>query len=98
MFRKKLLKKIDPKLCRVCGMELSFMPWGFDGHKPSYQICPCCGVEFGNDDATPTAVRRAREKWMKNGYVWFDEAKKPHGWVPDHQLTRLKDTTWDPWA
>lgn len=33
--------------CRVCGLYLGYQPWGEDGKTPSYEICPCCGVEFG---------------------------------------------------
>ena len=36
--------------CRICGYRLGFEPWGDDGKTPTYEICPCCGVEFGNED------------------------------------------------
>ncbi len=95
---KKILKKLNPKYCRVCGLEQLTYPWGADGTKPSFEICACCGVEFGNDDSTPTAVRRAREKWMTAKYVWADPTRKPHDWKPEAQLSCLKETQWDPWA
>ena len=32
--------------CPVCGYPLSdYNPWGDDGKTPTYDICPCCGVE-----------------------------------------------------
>ena len=34
--------------CRICGYRLGFEPWGDDEKTPTYEICPCCGVEFGN--------------------------------------------------
>ena len=40
------------KYCKVCGYKLSFESWGDDGNTPTYEICPCCGVEFGNEDYT----------------------------------------------
>ena len=92
------MKKLDPKLCRVCGLEHTGFTWGFDGAKPSFEICACCGVEFGNDDSTHEGVRRAREKWMKSGYLWADPTRKPYGWQPDEQVARLEGTAWDPWA
>lgn len=92
------MKKINPKLCRVCGHEHHGYTWGHDGKKPSFEICECCGTEFGNDDATQEGVRRAREKWMKAGYPWAQPLRKPHGWTPDLQMSRLEDTRWDPWA
>lgn len=95
---KRTIKPIHPMLCRVCGLEQKIYPWGPSGTKPSFEICACCGVEFGHDDATETGVRRAREKWMKAGYPWAEASRKPHGWIPDHQLARLEGTQWDPWA
>lgn len=92
------MKKINPKLCRVCGLEHHGLPWGPDGTKPSFEICLCCGTEFGNEDATHEGVRRAREKWMRSGYAWADPLLKPHGWQPDFQVEQLVGTPWDPWA
>lgn len=95
---KKILRELNPYSCRVCGLEQQDYPWGQGGDKPSYEICPCCGVEFGNDDATTTAVRRHREKWMRGGYEWNDPSRRPVGWKPEAQLGHLKETAWDPWA
>jgi hypothetical protein len=35
--------------CRICGLKQDFKPWGEDGKTPAFEICSCCGVEFGND-------------------------------------------------
>src|SRR2546421_398332 len=35
--------------CPACGYALGFAPW--DGESPSDEICPCCGIQFGYDDA-----------------------------------------------
>ena len=40
--------------CTVCGLPLGdFAPWGDDKESPTFDICPCCGVEYGNEDYTP---------------------------------------------
>lgn len=36
-------------LCLVCGYDLGFAPWV--GVFPSDEICPCCGIQYGYDDA-----------------------------------------------
>lgn len=92
------LKMADPHLCHVCGYKSAGYPWGENSLKPSFEICSCCGTEFGNDDATPKGVRQARAKWMENGYPWVKSELKPKDWEPDIQMGQLKDTLWDPWA
>ena len=48
-------------ICRVCGYKLNFKIWGDDGHTPSYEMCPCCGVEFGNEDYTISSIHKYRK-------------------------------------
>ena len=39
--------------CPICGYPLdNYNLWGDDGKTPTYDICPCCGVEWGNEDYT----------------------------------------------
>lgn len=44
---------------------------------PSYEVCPRCGFEFGNDDnpgtAEPTSFEQYRLEWIEEGRPWFDE-------------------------
>jgi hypothetical protein len=47
-----------------------------------YHICPCCGTEFGNDDAE-FSHNQLREMWIAGGANWF------FGHAPEH---------WNPWA
>jgi hypothetical protein len=75
--------------CRVCGYELLDPPWGKDGHSPTWDFCPCCGTEFGYQDATPISVRRKRENWISNGKKWFDASKKPADWNFDEQRKNI---------
>jgi hypothetical protein len=43
--------------------------------RPSYEVCPRCGFEFGNDDnpgtAPPTSFEVYREEWRSEGEPWF---------------------------
>ena len=43
--------------CPACGFPLEFEPWA--NGSPSDEICPCCGIQFGYDDAAELA-RNAR--------------------------------------
>jgi hypothetical protein len=66
--------------CRVCGFELSSPPWGDDGESPSWEICPCCGTEFGYEDCTQVSSRVRRNRWISFGMKWFNEREKPANW------------------
>lgn len=66
--------------CRVCGLYIEELPWGEDGSCPTYEICPCCGVEFGNEDYTLESIRRYREKWINGDCKWFLPKEKPLAW------------------
>jgi hypothetical protein len=75
--------------CRVCGLNMDESPWGEDGHTPNYEICPCCGCEFGNDDYTLDSVKRYRGTWLENGAKWFNIKKKPINWDIEKQLLNV---------
>lgn len=75
--------------CRVCGLYNDDFPWGEDGSSPSYNICPCCGVEFGYEDYTVESVKRYRMIWIRNGAIWFIPKEKPQGWNLDIQLKKI---------
>ena len=49
-----------------------------------YNICECCGTEFGNDDESQTHAE-LRAGWMAAGGPWFFKTA-PHGWNPWTQL------------
>lgn len=49
-----------------------------------YHICPCCGTEFGNDDAE-FSYEHLREMWLAGGANWFF-GRAPEGWNPWLQL------------
>ncbi len=70
------------KCCPLCG-------WGpFDINYPSirelcvsYDICECCGCEYGYDDSEDYY-----QKWVTNGCCWFDPEKMPTDWQLKNQL------------
>lgn len=67
--------------CRVCGLEFEDKPWGEDGKCPTYEICSCCGVEFGYGDTDPENCKSIREHWIKNENMkWRFEEDKPANW------------------
>lgn len=53
--------------CRICGyLDENLMPWGEDEKTPSFEICPCCNVEFGYEDSNNKSIFRYREKWINS--------------------------------
>ncbi|WP_211263927.1 hypothetical protein [Streptosporangium amethystogenes] len=56
------------------------------GRTPSFEICPCCGVEFGYEDATPQAVSAHRRDWLAAGATWSAPSREPPGWDLERQL------------
>jgi hypothetical protein len=75
--------------CRVCGLYIDDLPWGEDGNCPTYEICSCCGVEFGNEDYTIEATKQYRAKWINKGMNWFEPSEKPENWDKDEQFKNI---------
>lgn len=73
-------------ICPVCGYpNLDEAPYDQHGC-PTYNICPCCGTEFGYDDARSSHAR-LRERWIANGMSWWSSYLRPPGhWDPASQL------------
>ena len=77
--------------CRVCGLLQEDPPWGWDGNTPSFEICDCCGTEFGYEDATPVGVARKRKTWLADPGAWFRPQAKPAGWDASEQLSHVPE-------
>jgi len=75
--------------CRVCGLRQDEAIWGVDGQGATFNICACCGCEFGYEDCLPDGVRRHREKWIASGGAWSDPIKRPAGWTIEGQLSKV---------
>jgi hypothetical protein len=47
--------------------------------QPSYEVCPRCGFEFGNDDnpgtSDPVSFEEYRRQWERRGRPWFTEPR-----------------------
>lgn len=67
----------ESTLCRVCGYDNGEPPWGADGKNPTFDICPCCGVEWGYEDNNPDSTRKYRQTWRDRGAPWSDR-HEPH--------------------
>lgn len=66
--------------------DLDEPPYDQHGYA-SFDIYPCCGTEFGYDDAN-TSHDELREKWIKIGFKWLVKASmSKFGWDPIKQLS-----------
>jgi hypothetical protein len=77
--------------CPACGFEQDEPPWR--GEAGSLEICACCGLQFGYDDACGGSLERRtgfyqgwRAKWRLDGYQWWSTRPPPAGWSPQEQL------------
>lgn len=83
--------------CPICGFSELHEPPYDDDDCPSFEICPCCGSEFGYDDAAPSLEKRSqkwyvlREKWVSEGMSWYsDNRMPPEDWNPTLQVVSLE--------
>ncbi|MGN6435868.1 MAG: hypothetical protein ACTHMM_05010 [Agriterribacter sp.] len=76
--------------CKVCGFYNDAPPWGEDGDSPTFEICPCCGVEFGNEDYTKESTKEYRKKWIDGGTKWFNPRERPEKWNLEEQLKNIQ--------
>jgi len=81
----------ETAFCRVCGFEPSVPPWGMTGSDPSWEICPCCGVEYGYEDASAEGARRYRRRWLELGAPWSDSTVPDDGLTLDERSARVPD-------
>lgn len=81
-------------LCPACGFELGFKAW--DGELPSFEICPCCQIQFGYTDFAGNDLKRRcifyhdwRQKWAEEGLPWRGSRPPPTNWDPYAQLAYI---------
>ena len=90
---------VDAYVCRVCGYNCHpFMPWGEDMEVPSFDICDCCGVEWGYEDLTLDGIHRYRQQWAAKGFPWaakrfswFNENLIPPDWDAEKQMQAIPE-------
>ena len=76
--------------CHCCGLPIGdFLPWGEDGKTPLWDICECCGTEYGYEDSSESALIRYRKNWLSSGAKWFSPKLKPKDWELEEQLKNL---------
>lgn len=78
-------------ICPVCGYDrLDERPYDIIG-EPSFNICPCCGFEYGFDDMNcGYTFESYRNKWINDGAKWFSKKEKPRNWNLEEQLKNLE--------
>ncbi|WP_434166325.1 hypothetical protein [Bacillus thuringiensis] len=77
-------------ICVICGFDDLLDPPYEEGY-PSYEICPCCGFQFGFDDCDQGCTFVAhREKWLEKGAVWHNNTEKPTEWSLEKQLKNIE--------
>jgi hypothetical protein len=64
-------------------------PWGEDGQSPTYDICSCCGVEFGYEDCFVQSTKKYRKNWIDEGGLWNEPQFRPENWDLDKQLKQV---------
>ncbi|UPY81067.1 hypothetical protein FH581_022705 (plasmid) [Leptospira weilii] len=77
-------------ICLVCGFnELEEQP--YVNNSGSYEICPCCGFQFGvSDDDAGFTHDNWRQKWIFEGMKWWSRGShSPPNWDPKEQLKRI---------
>ena len=60
----------------------------------SYDVCPCCGFEYGNDDEPRLEVagesfEEYLEDFVARGCKWLQPRKMPPQWTLEEQLLGL---------
>jgi hypothetical protein len=81
--------------CPVCGYAHLARPAYNEAGSASFEICPCCGVQFGyQDSGFPHAA--SRQIWLETGGTWScDVTAPPPEWNAREQL-RLAGLASDP--
>ena len=68
--------------CPVCGYGPFQEPYtSAEQLQQSYDICHCCGCEYGYDDN-----EQHFHNWVKNGCHWFKPTAQQHNWSLEQQL------------
>ena len=88
------------KICPVCGYDkLDLIPYDEFGY-PSYEICSCCGYEYGYTDSHDNETfENYRNKWLKEGAIFMFEEYIPCVWnkeVLNKQMNNILLTNFKP--
>ena len=88
------------KICPVCGFDdLDSAPYDNNGN-PSYEICSCCGFEFGfHDSSEHMTFEKYREEWMLRGFPFEFKPDIPNIWneeIMRKQLLNISRQNYSP--
>lgn len=94
-------------ICPICGYpDLEEAPlnyienetrfYSYNKGAPTYEICPCCGIEFGYGDYEKS-WEQIRKEWIESGYKWRHPKYKPNNWDPKKQLQNLEKISKEPY-
>ncbi len=67
--------------CPVCGFKSDENYASVYELRCSYDICECCGCEYGYDDDIVFY-----DNWVKDGCIWFNPKIKPKDWSLKSQV------------
>ena len=76
--------------CPLCGWGLREAYASVSELRLSYDICECCGCEYGLDDDEDYY-----SDWVADGMKWFDDSYRPEGWSLEEQ-TKYQVRPWPP--
>ncbi|MCR8842726.1 hypothetical protein NQ117_03450 [Paenibacillus sp. SC116] len=80
--------------CPICGYDGLREAAYDEDNSPSYQICGCCGVEYGVDDEEEGFnAEEYRNAWIKKGMPWYFSGYKPLNWDCNAQLRKVNFKT-----
>ena len=78
-----------PYLCHICGWQLIESPWDRSRSNQKFDVCPCCGYHFAEQDFTVGGIQTKRQEWIASGCTWGDPSQKSSAWKLEEQMSRL---------
>lgn len=75
--------------CPVCGwkglQKKPVYPYG------TFEICSCCGTQYGLDVTCEEDILEVRADWLKEGASWFSDFDMPNDWSTQRALEQIEE-------